>query len=314
MIGGCIIDGVDIALFGAFIERDGSNSLLVFPSRTTPEFNDWAEYDGLDVDLSDLSFEAKKVSIKYVITADDGDEFEQRLNNFQLLHLQAGYREVYIREYGITVTLRFLNFTSFKQTGGIVKSGKKRAYITANYIMDNPLQIFTEAVAPFSNNIVKSHILLNKVDLGDWGIIVQSAYSTLLLPRSRKETLTINSHYRDGLWADVNTDEIGKKPREIVIGCTMLADDVSELINNLSSLFNVMKSTSAVRIDAAKERMLCYYTKMTDFVKRAPFKRRVKVSFNLHLQEFSEVQTARLLAAEDEKIIITEDGFAINLS
>src|SRR5690554_3403451 len=134
MIGSCIIDTVDISAYGAFIERGGSDDFLAFPERRTPDFNDWQEYDGLDVDLSDLSFLAKKVSVNYVIVADKGTVFTHYLNSFKTLHYQPGYRQIYVREFNKTFTLRFVGFSRYKQTGGLINNRQKRGYLTVDYI------------------------------------------------------------------------------------------------------------------------------------------------------------------------------------
>lgn len=314
MIGSCIIDTVDISAYGAFIERGGSDDFLSFPSRRTPDFNDWAEYDGLDVDLSDLSFEPKKVSVNYVITADDETTFKHRLNSFKTLHYQPGYREIYVREFNKTFELRFVGFSRYKQTGGMIKQGSKRGYLTADYMMDDPMQLYSEAISsPVGGGVNSSYVHLNGVDLSQYGIIVQDAYSTVLKPRSLKEVLTIDSHYRDGQWADADAEDVKKRPQEIVIECAMLANSVSTLMINLAALFNVMRSTQPIVVDAAGATSQCYYSKMTRFRKDAPFRRRVRVSFLLHLQEFSDAQIARLLASENNYVIITENGYAIDL-
>ncbi len=116
--GECIIDGTDIATLGMFIERDGSNDLLVFPSRRTPDTNDWFEEDGLEVDLSGVTFDAKMVVINYVMIADNYVVFKQRLSAFENLHNQPASRSIYIREYATTFTLRFQSFVNYDHRGG----------------------------------------------------------------------------------------------------------------------------------------------------------------------------------------------------
>lgn len=313
MIGSCIIDTVDIAAYGAFIERGGSDDFLSFPDRRTPDFNDWAEYDGLDVDLSDLSFEAKKVSVDYVITGENETLFKHRLNSFKTLHYQPGYRQVYVREFNRTFQLRFVGFSRYRHTGGMVNNRNKRGYLTADYVMDDPLQMFSDAISsPVGGVVNNSNISLNMNDLSSYGIIVNDAYSTLLKPRSLKEALTYRSSFQDGMIADID-EELKKRPRELMIDCTMVAASSANLIINLNALFNQMNSTQPVTIDTAGETMNCYYTKMSRFKKEAPFGRRVRISYTLHLQEFSDMQLLRLLASENDAMITTENGIFIDL-
>lgn len=313
MVGSCIIDTVDISAYGAFIERGGSDDFLSFPVRRTPDFNDWAEYDGLDVDLSDLSFEAKKVSVNYVITAPDQTVFKHRLNSFKTLHYQPGYRQIYVKEFNKTFELRFIGFSRYRHTGGMINNRTKRGYLTAEYVMDDPLQMFTGSVgSPVGGGVNHSNIRLNMNDLSSYGIIVNDAYSSLLKPRSLKEALTYKSNYRDGIITDTD-EELKKRPRELMIDCTMVATSSANMIINLNALFNQMNSTQPVTIDTAGEIMNCYYTKMSRFKKEAPFDRRVRISYTLHLQEFSDKLLSGLLAAESGVVITTENGIIIEL-
>lgn len=307
MIGGCIIDTVDIAAYGAFIERGGSDDFLSFPDRRMPDFNDWAEHDGLDVDLSDLSFEAKKVSVNYVITAQNEGTFKQYLNSFKTLHYQTGYRQVYVKEFNRTFELRFVGFSRYRHSGGMVNNRQKRGYLTADYVMDDPLQMFDGVISPVGGGVGDSYVRINMNDLSSYGIVVNDAYSSLLKPRSPKEPLTYISRYADGMFADTESEQ-KKRPRELMIDCTMVASSASNLISNLAALFSQMNSLVPVVVDAAGETMNCYYTKMSRFRKDAPFSRRVRVSFTLHLQEFSDTQLMRLLAAENGNMITTENG------
>lgn len=314
MVGSCIIDTVDISAYGAFIERGGSDDFLSFPERRTPDFNDWAEYDGLDVDLSDLSFDAKKVSVNYVITAPDQTVFKHRLNSFKALHYQPGYRQIYVREFNKTFELRFIGFSRYRHTGGMINNRTKRGYLTADYVMDDPLQMFTEGIdTPVGGRVGLSYVQINEVDLSRYGIIVNDVYSSVLKPRSVKEVLTAGSRHSDGQWADVGIEDIKKRPQEIAIECTMVANSVSILITNLTALFNAMRKLGPIKLDASYKRSLCYFSKMSRFRKEAPFKRSVRVSFTLHLQEFSDAQVIRLLSTENNYIVTTESGYAIDL-
>lgn len=56
MKGSVIINGTDIADFGALILRGGDYNFLPFPERKEPKQNNWYEYDGLDTDLEEVFF------------------------------------------------------------------------------------------------------------------------------------------------------------------------------------------------------------------------------------------------------------------
>lgn len=287
MIGSCIIDGIDLATHGTFIERGGSDDFLSFPDRRSPDQNDWAEHDGLEVDLTDCYFDAKKVRVSYVIIGSNETEFQQRLNSVATIHQQPGLRSVFVREYNRTFQMRFVGFPDYKHKGGLFKPGMKTGKLTAEFMMDDPLQIFTEALlTPISARDYLSQIKVNHFDLSSFGIVVQEAYSSAIRPHSLKSVLERNIHNINGNIADIGATP-KKVARQITIDCTMLANTLNEFYVNWNTLFNNMRVTVPIQLEVtqASETAECYYSKMTNFKKEAPFNRQVKVSFSLILQE-----------------------------
>lgn len=316
MIGSCIIDTVDLAAHGIFIERGGSDDFLSFPDRRTPDFNDWAEHDGLDVDLSDCFFDAKRIKVNYVIIAESETTFKNHLNSFETLHFAPGLRQIYVREFNRTFSLRFVGFPDYKHKGGLFNPRKKIGKITVEYSMDDPLQLFTGAVAsPVSARQNSAFIEINQIDLSRFGIVVRDAYSTTLLPKSAKRWLERKIGTEHGVTTDTEISP-KKRSRQIVIECTMLADSLTEFWANYTALFNNLRVTVPVKLGITRAGTVlnCYYSKMTNFKKETPFGRKIKVSFNLVLQEIGELLALMLLSTQDDRLIITQDGRAIDLS
>lgn len=314
--GECIIDGTDIATLGMFIERDGSNDLLVFPSRRTPDTNDWFEEDGLEVDLSGVTFDAKKVVINYVMLADNYPQFKQRLNAFDALHNKPASRSIYIREYATTFTLRFQSFVNYEHRGGYYNQRRKIAKISVEYYMDNPLAMYTGAIgSPVGPDGIFAGVKINAVDLSKYGITVREVYSSALKPRSFKNILIRTAENYPGQVADdgkiTGSLELytpKRKAKEIQISCAMTSDTVNNLLININSLFAVLRSDVPLTFSHTSEQSLCYYTKMTSFRKETAFARKVYVSFTLHLQEISWEQLTRLLTTQSGKAVITQTG------
>lgn len=315
--GGCIIDGTDIDTLGMFIERDGSNDLLMFPVRRNPDVNDWNEEDGIEMDIAAPTFDAKKVTINYVMIADNYNLFKQRLRAFEQLHYQPGNRAIYIREFATTFILRFEGFSGYKHQGGYYNPSRKVAKIYVDYWMDDPLQMYTSAIsAPVGPSVIRSHVVLSGRDLSAYGIVVNEIYSSALKPRSAKDILVRKVNIINGQEADKM--EIGqtgvfvekkKKSRELSIDCTMTADTTNELMINMTALFGVMRSSTPISLKIAHESLYCYYTKMSRFRKAAPFSRKVRVEFTLQLKEVSWKQLIRLLASQSLLYVIsTQDG------
>jgi hypothetical protein len=225
-----------LGTLGIFIERGGSDDFLSFPDRRTPDQNDWWEYDGLDVDLTDLSFDAKRVRVNYVVIALGEFAFNQRLKAFETLHFAPGYRQVLVREFNRTFLLRFVGFSNYAHTGGLANSRKKIGKITVDYMMDNPTQLFTPSVnTPVGTGGSSAQTQLNQIDLSRFGIAVQDVYSAALRPRSAKRTL--EQRGANGTIADVGVSP-KKVARQITVECTMMADSLAEFYVNYAALWN----------------------------------------------------------------------------
>lgn len=279
-----IIDGTNIRTLGMFILRGGSNDFLSFPERREPAQNNWAEHDGLDVDFSDLSFNPKKVSVQLYISAPTEALFNQRLNAFQNLHFQPGYRQIYVEEFQKTFSLRFLGFGEYLHKGGLAKSGKKSGKLTVEYMMDDPVQIFNPTPSlPQGEGASATHIQLNGVDLSQYGIIVKEVYSTVLRPASPKSTLERSFNHINGIWADVAIIR-KKESKQVTIDCVMSAGTLSEFYNNYNALFGIMNSAAPIELSTPDTDRLCYYKAMSNFTKLTIFSKKVRVGFQLIFQ------------------------------
>ena len=82
MTGACIIDGIDIDQLGMLIVKGGDDDFLTFPERREPTRNDWFEHDGLDVDLTEVYFRDRKLTVKFHISSETANEFLNRLDTF----------------------------------------------------------------------------------------------------------------------------------------------------------------------------------------------------------------------------------------
>lgn len=284
MTGACIIDGTDIATLGMFIVKGGDSDFLSFPERKDPPQNSWFEEDGLDVDLTDVYFEPKKVQIRYYISANDSTAFQARLNAFETLHYQVGYRQIYVREFDFTFSLRFVGVSDYKHSGGIVKSGKKSAFITLDYMMDNPLQLYNAGLIPISVR-QPSHVLLNSIDFSAFGIVIQDIYSTALRMRIPKLGFALSFEKRTGLLSDT-VFVPSKSGRKITVECTMLASSLGELKTNMNALFNQMTLAQALEIELPNTTVInCYYKSTDNFIKEFAFNSLIKLKFNLQFVE-----------------------------
>ncbi len=283
MTGACIIDSLDIASIDMFIERGGDSELLLFPSTREPDQNKWFESDGAEVDYDTISLKPKPVKINYYLSANDKTAFQSSLNTFKELHFQPGLRQIYLREFDKTFSLRFSKINNFSTWGGLEKQGRKRARIAVEYYDDSPAAMFNK------NGILSgkgsTFVLLNGIDFGKYGIIIREVYNTALTIKSPKTGLIREFAKMDGAITD--TLFLPKKEsRNISIDCTLLASTLEEFWINYSKLFSVLTSNLPFTLSLANsEEIICYYVAMQNIVKRRPFREKIKLDFTLKINE-----------------------------
>ncbi len=315
MKGSVIINGTDIADFGAFIVRGGDNDFLTFPERKEPTQNNWHEYDGLDVDLSEIYFNARSFPVGFYISANSSMEYEFNLNSFYKL-ISSGYIDLNTREFARTFRLRYLSVPDYEHKGGFYKYGTKRGRFDVSFSMDDPLQLFTRPdilIPNSSKQYPASGVLLNSTDLARFGIVVNECYSSMLALPAVKSPLTRSFAKHTGLLAypRINPSFEG---RENVIKCTMTAPSREEFYYNYEALFNNVCKTGEVLLSSYLGEAACYYLKMENFKKYGIFSRGVMVSFTLRLMQVDAGLTVFVLGAEDGSALLTEDNEYIEIT
>lgn len=315
MRGSVIIDGIDIADLGMFILKGGDYDFLPFPERKEPEQNNWHELDGVDADLSEIYFKEKKVTVRFYIKADTGDEFLFNLNRFHALISAPGYRQLYSREFGKTFLLRYISCPAFAHTGGMYKAGTKRAEISVEFSMDNPLQVFTGSthLIPRNGRTSKTYISINNRDLADFGIIVNECYNSVLRLPAVKSPLTRSISNINGLIAYTEAQTVFEA-KQTVIECTMTANNREDFYYNYEALFNNLTIREAIPLSTfAYDDVSCYYSTMSGFEKLRPFASRVLIRFTLTLIHMSPGLIQFLLGTQDNYLINTQDNYFIQM-
>lgn len=316
MTGSCIIDGIDIYTdFGAYITKGGDVDLMSFPERKTPESNDWFEYSGIDVDLTESYFNNKKVRISFFLKSEYSREFVRKLDAFYRLLSAKGYRNVYVRELNTTFELRYLSCPEYEHRGFFSKSGMKSAIITVEFSQDDPFQFIDLSILnPINPRQSLTCVSINSIDLSQFGIIVNKIYSGALILPGQKDVLLRESDTMSGIIADINGDTTYKQ-FSFTLSCTMLAPSLSEFIINYSALFNTLNSTDSLslKLVALPKTIKCYYSKMESFIKRHAFKTGVNVVFDIVLTSVDFKFLKYLFSTENSKIIISENNKLITI-
>jgi len=295
------IDNTDIfESFGVGITKKGFNDLFLFPSLKDPDYNDWPEYDGIEVDLSNPVLNNKTVKVTFASLTSDNDN----IDNFYLFIGQAGYRELNIKSLGRTWKLR-LRREPNRDTY------RKAQIITVEFADDFPVKL-TGIASGHGFNLPESPYLLGEKRLNEYGLIVNKGKASVYAVPDLKKNLQINSKYNDGLTYDTQTVVYSSK--EVKLKCSFLCDTIGRFWNNYDAFFSdlVAPDLRLLEVEYMYDVFKCYYKNSSDFnfVMHTGY---ILCEFTLTLvfTDFRPKLIKLLITEDKEYFITTEDGFRI---
>lgn len=193
MIGDIIINGTNARIaYGIILHEGSAENLVQFPSAMAPEYNDWQEEDGIEVDLTKPTFEAREVNLRFATCRATASvtAFITALTAYSRLIIS-------VPEIGVTRTMRFVECTSL--TG---EPGKLRK-IEILFSEDNPLLNYEYATPTTSLTRTEKYFLtteafINK-PLKDYNLIVLEGTDEQLERASKvKQALLYSTRTKDG--------------------------------------------------------------------------------------------------------------------
>lgn len=299
MTGYCNIDGIDIYTeFGVFIEGDGYNGLLSFPAMKEPDKNDWPEEHGIEVDLSEPRLQVQEYNIDFAIV--DGRNWR----NFFVFLASNGYREINIHPLGRTWTLRVSDMPDLESFDGA-------DIFSVKFAQDTPLipSGYPEANA---SGLITSVVSLDGKTLDKYGIIITDGLGDLERAPKLKKALTRTNSLLNGQLYDAEFIRYAEK--EVTFGCCLNAVQMADFWNLYDALFGDLLKSGLRSIGFQGKNYKAYYKKSGNWKLHA-HAREVVCEFDLTLcfTAFIVGTEAYLLCSEDEALIITEDGYCIDL-
>lgn len=178
------IDGTNILnSYNATLLQGGLKSLLAYPKLKTPDKNDWAEHNGIEVDLEAPKLDKKEVVLSILCNANNIDSFV----NFLMLKT---YRNYHFTSINKAFKLRFNGISEVKEIQG-------RCFFNLKLSDDFPLYNYTYE-AP---NLTASHdfgYLLDGVKFTKYGLIPLEGTNLESITEA-KEKLEIKSKFASGV-------------------------------------------------------------------------------------------------------------------
>lgn len=221
MAGRFLLDGVDAYdEYGVYVETQGLNGLIAWPSIKIPDSNDWQEEDGLEVDLEEVHLDTKEVQLKLVVSGSYGSLWE-----FLNVLADGAYHEFYFASLERTFTLRLVSMPNFS---GVTNLSK----VTIKLNDDTPL---TSTAAPTGDIITDTDDYeIDDTSLAKYGVRVLSAMTEVRKAPEVKKNLLRNIKTQDG--AIYDSENVNFKSKEVKLKCLMRANSLSELWNNWDAL------------------------------------------------------------------------------
>lgn len=250
MTGFCYIDGMDIyATYGVVITENGYNDLLPFPTMAEPPGNDWAEHDGIEVDLSSPRLLPREIVIPFSrIGAGTASDFWGLLS-------AAGYRALSIPALGKIWSLRISEMPS-------MEAFHDAEIFTVKFIEDIPVRI---ANYPAANENIgfQSVLSLDDKTWDKYGIIVTGGLDELERMPSLKKTLTRTNSGANGQFYDANFVHFSKK--EVTFSCCLNAAQTVDFWNLYNAFFGDLTKPGERVISYKNKIFTCYYRSSGNF-------------------------------------------------
>lgn len=304
MKGNLFINGVDIfEQFGGFITDGGHAELIQFPDLKDVEINDWQEFSGIEVDLSDPKLNTKTFSIKMA--------FVSGLTNYKnfVAHISGtSYKEWNFANLGKTFRLRYSQSKNVEVLADMRK-------IEIELVDDFPLKDYTYQEPTDGFNTLTQDYELDGKQLSQYGIsVIAGALAQLDTIASVKTNLLRTNNSISG--AVYDGEYLVFKEKKVSLPCLMRTNNLPNFWRNWNAFLydltrpNVRTLYSLERV----EEFPCYYNscKIEEFNPvGSPW---VKFSIDLTFI-FVEIDGEELvLSTENDWIVITEDGdFAIDM-
>lgn len=249
------IDGVDGSTFGAYLTEGSYRDLVCLNPLKEIPYNDWAEKNGIDPDLSSPVLDARTIVLNFALVGTEAD-----YDRFLRYLTSGAYHAFRFPQIGLEITLRL--------TGcGDTDTLQDLRTFRLTFSEDTPLAGYTYA-APSSNCLLGfGDYLIDGIDVASYGIrILKGTYDSLTAAPTPKQGLIRNISVCAGVEYDGKKDLAMKfKSRTAGLYCWMCARTHEEFWRNRNALlYNLAKPEARTLTATALGKNLSFYYKGCD--------------------------------------------------
>jgi hypothetical protein len=251
------IDGKDILKEYNCILLEGSlGEVLKYPKRKTVPYNNWAEADGIQPDISDVAaFEPRHIRLSLLFNAGSKNGFLAIYRRLIADLTAPGYRMITVPD-GFPMELRLNETTNFN-VPRIVDEGENYVTFTLDFIEDNNSVLGVPY--PVDGIRLRGCYSVNDIDFGAFGIGPDEVQGEVLKYPDMKEPFT------DGKSVFLST--VNMRHREIRIRLWMLASNKDIFLNNHRAFFGqlIRPGLQDLYFNATGDTIPVYYSECTEF-------------------------------------------------
>lgn len=327
------INGTDIyTAYGAFIADDGYKGLFEWPESKPVAFNDWHDYDGIEVDLSALRLESHAFTLKFGILND-----VELIRGFYAFLTQSPTLSFEDTDLELTRTLRVDGMTS-------VQHALTFQIMVVRFVCDEDILDGYERDEPVPGPWADDNeFRIDGVNLTDYGVkVLMGTLDSVLKQGDVKKSLLRSPSTNNGSEYDRNpllwdedaeewsrsqgTDTVRFTSHNVTLVCGMVSPSAEVFWTNYYAfLYDLIhQDTDADDILMACQRKLhiglvsrdfpCYYKSMA--VKEFYYAHgRVWFKFDLTLEITDSTKNLpQFLQTENGILVQTEDGYIIHVA
>lgn len=118
------ISGYDLKNDFGLTITGGIPSFLAFPKRKASVQHDWPEVDGIDIDLSEPTFEARQFTLSVVLSANSRADFKNKYYGLFTLLKQEGILQLYFSDIDQTFYVYFNEQQNVKKLAKKINTDK----------------------------------------------------------------------------------------------------------------------------------------------------------------------------------------------
>ena len=248
------IDGKDIKTWGLTLADGSLSDWLKLPKRKTVSYNNWAESDGIEPDLSTVEWDETKIGLKFIVKGQTMQDYAANYRALLATLSDKGARE--ISAYGLTRNLRMDQGSAYDRGNTYRDYGKGVGTVSVTFYEETP-DIY-ESI-PEGGISLRGLYSINGYDLADFGIGSESDDEEILRYPGMKQPFTDGSSY------DLST--MVTKHKEIKIQLWWLAGSMDEFLHNRMALLWQLSRTGTIDlyIKSVGGTVQAYYTDCTSF-------------------------------------------------